>query len=224
MTFEPGDIAACYGTCRVSQMIRYGTASPFGPKRLRLGPSHVAILVDHPQYGTIWVESTTLSRLVCLVKHHHASGIQAHDPYDSVAEYEAAEGWVDVYRPTKLYRFTHEENLFLTNLVVRLIGESVSYDAPGALLAGTKVFKLSRLFPGADLNKIFCSELVAALLQRLNRMNKRNPAKYHPAGLIRQLVNQGTYQFLERAESPQPRLFSPPAEACTDVDEQERIA
>lgn len=212
MKLEAGDIAACYGTCRVSRMIRYGTASLFGPRRLRVGPSHVAILVEHRQLGLVWVESTTLSPLPCLIKRHHVSGMQAHDPDDAIATYAEAGGWVDIYRPAPLYRFTLDEELFLSSIVTNLIKEDVKYDTAGAALAGTKVFKLSRLFPGADLEKIFCSELVAAILQRLNRMNKRNPAKYHPAGLLRQLVSQGTYRFQERAERTPIRVFQPPPE------------
>ncbi|MBT6153663.1 MAG: hypothetical protein HOH82_03115, partial [Planctomycetaceae bacterium] len=59
----------------------------------------------------------------------------------------------------------------------------------------TRLFKRTRLLPNADLNELFCSELVAAVLMRLSRLNRTNPTRYNPACLLRQLVREGSYQF-----------------------------
>jgi hypothetical protein len=47
--------------------------------------------------------------------------------------------------------------------------------------------------PGADLQSLFCSELVAAILMRLNRLNHANPTGFSPARLLRTLVLLGKY-------------------------------
>ena len=57
--FEPLDIAACYGTGFTATAIRWGTASLLAPRRLRVGPSHVAVLCEF-HGGMVWVESSTL--------------------------------------------------------------------------------------------------------------------------------------------------------------------
>lgn len=75
------------------------------------------------------------------------------------------------------------------------IGKEVTYDLGGALLSGTRLFKRTRLLPSADLNELFCSELVAAVCMRLGRMNRSNPTRFNPACLLRELVRHGTFQF-----------------------------
>lgn len=77
--FQPLDLAACYGTGLTARAVSYGTASLLAPARLRIGPSHVAILCEY--HGRmIWVESTTLCRHPCVVTGQSVSGCQAHLP------------------------------------------------------------------------------------------------------------------------------------------------
>ncbi len=42
--FRPLDLLACYGTDAASKAISWGTGSLLAPSRLRLGPSHVAVI------------------------------------------------------------------------------------------------------------------------------------------------------------------------------------
>ena len=53
--FQPGDLAACFGRDWVSRSISFGTASLWAPKRLRIGPSHVAMLCDH-RGSPVWLD------------------------------------------------------------------------------------------------------------------------------------------------------------------------
>lgn len=194
MTFEPGDLAACHGTDWTGRAISLMTASCLAPRGLRFGPSHVAILCRFEQ-TMIWVESTTLCPHPCLVRNRPISGAQAHHPADRIHDYTHSRGHVDLYRLTALNRFSAEESGLLTSLLVdQIVRGETSYDLRGALYSGTRALHLTRLFPVADLERLFCSELVAALLMRMGRMNHANPTCFNPARLLRVLVETGQYR------------------------------
>lgn len=205
--FQPLDIAACYGTGFTARAITLGTASLLAPPRLRIGPSHVAVLCEF--HGRmVWMESTTLCTHPCAILGTQVAGCQAHLPEDRIRDYLTTGGHVDLYRLSPIERLSQSESELLTTILVRhFIGQRVTYDLGGALVSGTRLFKRTRLLPQADLNELFCSELVAAVCMRLGRMNRSNPTRFSPACLLRQLVRQGTFQF-ERtfAELPRPAL------------------
>ena len=199
--FQPLDIAACYGTGLTAKTISYGTASFLAPRRLRIGPSHVAVLCRF-QGNMVWIESTTLCPHPCAILGYQLDGCQAHLPEERIRDYAAAGGRVDLYRLSPIDRLSAPESELLTKILVKhFIGQRVTYDLGGALLSGTRLFKRTQLLPQADLNELFCSELVAAVLMRLGRMNRANPTQFNPASLLRQLVRQGTYQFEQRFRS-----------------------
>lgn len=198
--YEPLDIAACYGTDLTSKVIRYGTASVFGPKRLKVGPSHVAVLTRHEGHMK-WAESTTMCKHRCEYSGKHVSGAQLHTPAHRIKDYVDGGGRVEIYRLTPIDSLSQQEAKLADSLLIdHFIAPGIQYDTGGAILSGTRVLKFSRLFPGADLNHLFCSEMVAAVLQRLGRMNRDNPTKYNPACLLRALVRQGTYRYLRTYE------------------------
>ena len=187
--FEPLDIAACYGTGFTAKAISYGTASVLAPSRLRIGPSHVATFCEYQQ-RMVWIESTTLCPHSCDITGRKINGCQAHDPASRIADYLADGGRVDLYRLSPIEKLSRDERDLLSRILIRhFVGREVTYDLGGALLSGT------RLLPSADLNELFCSELVAAVCMRLGRMNRSNPTQFNPACLLRELVRQGTFQF-----------------------------
>ncbi len=194
MDFEPGDIAACHGTDWTSRLIRWGTFSIFPPADLRVGPSHVAILYRWRD-SVCWGESTTLCPRPCLIRGEPVSGAQCHIPADRIADYVDAGGHVDIYRLTPIFRLVPDESRLLTRLFMNeFLDQPVRYDLKGALRSGTRLYQISSFFPGANLDELFCSELVAAFAMRLNRMNQGNPSRYHPARLLRELVRSGIYR------------------------------
>lgn len=193
--FEPLDIAACYGTDPTSRAISWLTASPFSPRRLRRGPSHVAVIC-HVDGFPSWIESTTFCRHRCLVRGTRVTGCQVHPAELRIQDYVSSGGHVDLYRLSPVDRLSSSEAQLLSRILIRhFVGRSVTYDMGGALLSGTRVFKHTRLLPSADLNQLFCSELAAKVLMRLGRLNRDNPTKYNPSTLLRQLVHEGTMQF-----------------------------
>jgi len=111
-----------------------------------------------------------------------------------VRDYLAAGGTVDVYRLTDINQFDQKERRLLRRILFRhFLWTPVGYDLGGAILSGTRAIRWLGLLPGADLHSLFCSELVAAILMRLNRLNHANPTGFSPARLLRTLVVQGKY-------------------------------
>ncbi len=193
--FEPLDIAACYGTGFTAKAISYGTASVLAPSRLKIGPSHVATFCEYHD-RTIWIESTTLCPHPCEITGRPINGCQAHHPETRISDYLADGGRVDLYRLSAIEKLSRDERDLLSRILIRhFVGREVTYDLGGALLSGTRLFKRTRLLPSADLNELFCSELVAAVCMRLGRMNRSNPTQFNPACLLRELVRNGTFQF-----------------------------
>jgi len=198
--FQPLDLLACYGTDATARAITWLTASALAPRRLRLGPSHIAVICKHHD-APLWLESTSLCPHPCAVLGFPVDGMQAHLPELRIHDYVKAGGHVDVYRLSPVDRLSRRESTMLSKILVRhFIGKRVGYDLGGALLSGTRLFKRTRFLPAADLDELFCSELVAKVLMRLGRLNRANPTRYNPACLLRQVVREGTFQF-ERSYS-----------------------
>lgn len=191
--FQPGDLVACSGNDWVSRGIQLATWSPYAAHGLRFGPSHVAIISESDR-GPLWVESTTLCLHPCLVRGERVSGCQAHMPVDRVRDYLAAGGSIDVYRLTDINQLDQSERRLLRRILFQhFLWTPVGYDFGGAILSGTRAIRWLGLLPGADLHSLFCSELVAAILMRLNRLNHANPTGFSPARLLRMLVTLGKY-------------------------------
>lgn len=187
----PGDLAACYGPDPIGRVISYATASLVPPM---LGPSHVAFITDHCQHGRrIWVESTTVCPRPCIVNGTYHAGAQAHDPLDRIRDYVEAGGRVDMYQPTDLRDFTlHELNRIREILLDQFVANQIRYDLRGAMISGTRIL---RFLPGDDVERLFCSELIAAMLAALGRLNNGVAGRYSPHRLIKELVRTGVYQF-----------------------------
>ena len=197
-----GDIFACWGTDRISRLISLETSSLFGPAGLRFGPSHVAIAANrwHPDsVYPYWYESTMLAKRPCLDAGRPVSGAQVHMIGDRIADYLSAGGTVVVYRLTEIDRMSLDEQMKLVDMLQTFTGgpdrSPVTYDTVGALCSGTRYVKRFTAWRN-QLDNLFCSELIAAVLQRLCRLCRRNPAQFTPARLLRSLVTQGTYREL----------------------------
>lgn len=164
-----------------------------------LGPSHVGIVCDSGTYPLL-IESTTLSRRACMIRNRVVSGCQAHLPSVRIADYQRTGARVEVWRLSPIFKLSSEESRFLSRiLITHFVRKGVTYDVGGALLSGTRAW---RLFPrfGASLEAVFCSELLAAVLMRLGRLPVENPTKFNPSALMRTLCRSGVYRRTMRRE------------------------
>lgn len=202
--FRAGDIVACYGRDALSRAISVGTLSlsPRTPRGLRFGPSHVALIV--PCEGRlVWAESTTLSDRPCLLRGEPVQGWQVHEIADRLADYQSQRATCDLYRLHPFYDFDVPETLdFERWAVAYWRARAVRYDARNALFSGSRLVRLLRLYKHSDLDAVFCSEYVAAVLRRMHRLaTDCNPGRFSPGRLLRELVHAGTYE-LQRSIGP----------------------
>ena len=191
---QTGDILAFYGVDAASTMIRAATCWPLDPWSCWRPPSHVAMVWEH-RGRPLLVESTTLCGRPCVVRGEPVSGTQAHFPYERVGDYVSAGGSVDLYQISgEINALTPGEDRRLNKWCEALIQEEASYDMRGAILSGSRLMPLLHLLPDANLQSMFCSELLAAVLMRVGLMNIGNPGWYNPGRLIRELVRTGKYE------------------------------
>lgn len=108
------------------------------------------------------------------------------------------------YRLTDIDKLDLQEDEHLRAILMKHCGRNgiapVGYDAAGAMFSGLRVVPWLP-FARANLETVFCSELIAAVLQRLGRMNRSNPARFNPGRLLRRLVQQGTYRRVCRYDN-----------------------
>jgi len=211
MLFEPGDIAACYGTDATSRVISLATCSLLPP--LLYGPSHVALIVRDdgariPGVLPFWFESTTKAARPCLHAKRLVDGPQLHRPQDRIDDYLEAGGRVDLYRLSFLDELTPDQRSRMVSLVERILSRPPHYDMTGAILSGTRLLQLSRVFPAAEFQRFFCSELIAKVLQKVGLMNQGNPQRMNPARMMRRLLRSGIYKFHRRFDCNTPRVIA----------------
>lgn len=132
----------------------------------------------------------------CLEAKRKVSGVQCHAVGDRLKDY-LWEGRVDVYRLTPINAMCgHAVQDMRDDLISWFIRENVSYDFASAVFSGADVIRSIDKFTGMmipKLESVFCSQLIAAELMSLCRMNRDNPQRYNPGRLLRNLVEQGTY-------------------------------
>lgn len=200
-TPAPGDLFACWGADWLSRCISLETSSVFGPADVRWAPSHVGLacphLRDNPKQ-CLWWESTTLSARPCLLAGSPVRGCQVHPITERLIDYLRPGGRVRVYRLTSLDALSWEEVRQLHAMLLEFVSQydepPISYDTAGALLSGTRIVRRFSVWRN-QLESLFCSELIAAVLQRLNRLCRQNPAAFTPGRLVRCLRHQGTYRL-----------------------------
>ncbi len=203
--FLPGDIFACWGTDWISRGITFQTSCftwPIAPRGLKWSPSHVAIACPgnplHLNDRCIWVESTTLSRRDCIINRKRVSGCQAHTITSRLSDYVNNGGRVDVYRLTPMNQLQSSESDQLRKNLIQLVRDGVEYDMASALFSGTRLIRaLDKIIPfwDAKRHRVFCSQLIAGVLQANCRMNRDDPERYNPGRLLRMLVRQGVYRL-----------------------------
>lgn len=152
-----GDIVAFGGKGRVSSLIKWKGGTPY---------SHLAMVLETHVEGAgdsvLIVESTSLIATPDAVAREVRSGVQMHWLAQRLTMYEGAAWWVPVTAP-----FPPGGRDAMIAWARETHARRVPYDLAQALGAGLDF--LERLVPGLanepDFSALFCSELVARLLQ-----------------------------------------------------------
>lgn len=191
---QPGDILACYGHDWPSWLISFFTASLRRPSQLRLGPSHVAMVAEHPRRGLIWVESTSMCDRPCIFRGKPVSGVQAHYPENRISDYLAGGGHVELWRLNDYWKINPMEPWeavrgFFDDREIR-------YDMRGAITSGTRILCRVLSWLETDIERLFCSELLATVLMHMHRLPLHNATMYNPARLLRHLHRINVYQHM----------------------------
>jgi len=173
MDFKPGDLLGFSGDGGISfvvNILSYGI--PW------FSISHVGILGEHDGELLLF-ESTTLSNIPCKIQDKRVEGVQAVYLKDRVAHYDGK-----VFHYPLVDPLTDDENQQLYDFLHEQIGKP--YDLIGALRAGGKLVAwFESHLREADLNFLFCSELVASSLHKVNRLETHNVSSWNPNRLIR---------------------------------------
>ena len=188
----PGDLLGFSGNDLVSHVVNLGSLGL--PYR---GISHVGIVSEWASKLVLF-ESTTFQSKPCLIKGKIIAGVQANRIEDRLA------GRVWLY---KLKRpLTLSDRIKLRDFLLTYVGKS--YDTLGAFQSGGKLFSLiQKLKFQENLHTIFCSELCAAALREVDRLETESASYWSPNKLLRYLVTNGITEEPVRYEN----RFSPPA-------------
>lgn len=188
---KPGDIIGFSGGSWIStgiNIVTYGV--PFW------SISHVGIIGEdftHDRKGLLLFESTEFeSQEPCEITGKPICGTQAHDCRWVVNQYEGA-AWH--YKLTRdLYA---HERVRLSRYLNDTCG--TPYDVLGAMRSGGLLFAWAEaLFRKQNANKLFCSEWVAAALQRIGVLETASFSGWSPNYLCRYLRRIGWLHKPER--------------------------
>lgn len=178
---QPGDVIGFSGCNWRSSLIRVGTCGWWCCN----GLSHVGIVVAWPEVTRPLIcESTSLCELPCAVQQRRIKGVQLHRIRQRIATYRGR-----VWHYPLCESLSRRDNTRLTGFAAAYLG--VEYDRHGAI--GARHTLLARwLQRPENLDRLFCSEWVAACLRRIGRLETDNISAWSPNRLSRHLVNNGT--------------------------------
>ena len=140
--------------------------------------SHVGILGEY-EGELLLFESTSLSKLSCVIQGKRASGTQAHRLGECVEAYGGRVSHYPLYRP--LYTF---ESKRLSAFLLEYLGKD--YDAIGAFRSGGIGWSWleSKLRP-QNLSSLFCSEYCAAAHAHVGIFRTDHAGRWSPNRLVR---------------------------------------
>lgn len=182
LALRDGDIIGFSGSYWHSDCINLAT---YGIPRWSL--SHVGIVArKRKQSRWLIFEANDDVSTQCAVTHRKHDGVQAHS-LDLLLERYKGKMWL--YR--RKAEFTPAD-FSLYNVMVRELG--TPYDWVGAKRAGGFFHSIIQAaFHKQDTSSLFCSELVAMILDEYGILDTNNVSKWSPNRLMRHLVRKHLY-------------------------------
>jgi hypothetical protein len=173
---KAGDLIGYSGRSWISYGVNLATGGLPG-----WGISHVGILAHAPDGRLLLFESTSLDNPPCAITGKPIHGTQAHPFEDMTREYDGRVYHYPFYR-----QLFADEDARLTEFLLDTIG--TPYDMLGAFRsAGIGLSFVESLFRPANLETIFCSEMVAAAYAVIGLHATTNVSRWSPNRLVRHL-------------------------------------
>ncbi len=185
---EPGDVIAFGGKGHFSEIIKFAT---------RAGVSHVGVILqtrvrddDEERHFNQIIESTSL---------HGFNGVNISRFSDRLDEYDGEIWWLPLRKEIRKQKF--DQKAFY-EFLFKQAKDRIAYDMPQAI--GSALDALDQLpfglhGPGynrEDFSKFFCSELVAAGLERAGAVPPINASEVTPIDLCRWDIYDKDYFLL----------------------------
>ena len=173
---KPGDVIGFSGVGFVSNIVNLAT---WGIPHHSL--SHVGIMGEATDGRLLLFESTTLSKLPCLIQGKLFDGAQAHDLNDLIRIYRGKVFRYSLYR--SLYEAEQER---LTEYLMKIVG--TPYDKMGAMRsAGVGISWIESLLPEKAMTSVYCSEWTSNALEEIGLCPEAGFHRYNPNRLMRHL-------------------------------------
>ena len=151
LVMRTGDVIAFSGKGRVSEVIKTYTRSDI---------SHVGIVFKNENGRVIIMESTTLLDKPDLVTGEFIKGVQQQYLSDRIKAYDGLVYWCGLTENIKI-----QKQADMIKWLSDVHGKRTSYDALGAVLAGSYALNTFDFARDEDFSSLFCSELVTKALQ-----------------------------------------------------------
>jgi hypothetical protein len=186
MDFKDGDIIGFSGAHYLSDFINIVT---YGIPRYSL--SHVGILArKNTRSKWLVFEANEDVPWQCAVTHRKHDGVQAHS-LDLLLERYPGKMWLYSRIGYPVYDSGHTW-VELYNALVNELG--TPYDWMGAKMAGGFIHSaIQGILHKQDTSSLFCSELIAMILNEYGILDTNNVSKWSPNRLMRHLTRKGIY-------------------------------
>ncbi|MFA5378854.1 MAG: hypothetical protein WC455_24085 [Dehalococcoidia bacterium] len=190
MDLKDGGILGFSGSHYQSDFINLVT---YGIPRYSL--SHVGILARKNKRSKWLVfEANEDVPWQCAVTHRKHDGVQAHS-LDLLLERYPGKMWLYRLNEEYIYKYVGWQGAFGISLYYSLVKElGTPYDWMGAKRAGGFFHSaIHALLYKQDTSSLFCSELVAMILNEYGILDTNNVSKWSPNRLMRHLVRKHIY-------------------------------
>lgn len=176
---QPGDVIGFSGCSLKSSIIRVCTGGLWCCD----GLSHVGFAVElDGRKRPLLCESTSLCNLPCVATRQRIKGVQVHYMRERIATYRGRVWHYPLARP-----LSPRESYWLTDFTLRHLG--TEYDRRGAIAARHTL--LAGLFRRPEnLDRLFCSEWLAAAMRYVNRFHTDNASAWSPNGAVRAMLRE----------------------------------
>lgn len=211
--FQPLDILAVYNQDRRSRIASWMNSGFCADVSLIRAPSHLGVICMH-EGKPLLVESSSASDSPCVITGESAAGCRACFAYQRIPQYLRANVNLRLFRLTEMDSLSSAESELLTKILLdHFVREKMDWTQGIPKLTAVSIARDDLMRSTLDKNAVFSTSMIAKILMRLGRINRKNPTSYSPGSLLRQLFNDGTIRYrgqlnLVKADTTDPQSQS----------------